>query len=112
MNLKKKDLKQNLKRILNSLNLRKKFYVPIVEEMPTTIQQGNTTSAQTVECRGENKMINMVVGFIISIPLVAFIIWLFVYKDRSKSTEHTFWDKVVGNDDWDKETGEYHGLER
>lgn len=26
--------------------------------------------------------------------------------------KHTFWDKLVGNDDWDKKTGRYNGLDR
>ena len=29
-----------------------------------------------------------------------------------KKRKHTFFEKLVGNDDWDTETGEYHGLER
>jgi len=34
------------------------------------------------------------------------------HTEPEDENKHSFWEKVVGNDDWDKETGEYHGLER
>ena len=37
---------------------------------------------------------------------------LLTSTEPEDENKHSFWEKVVGNDDWDKETGEYHGLER